>query len=721
MMRRSLACLTFLHLALSHAATEPPAPPQQVVVSGQTEVETGRDFIAGKIVIDKARIAGSGLQNTGELLRREPAISVGKDGRIGLLGLPGYTQVLVDGMPPAGNPFDIDLMRIERIEIAKTSTAATGPFGIAGTIDIILRKTQRKASSQLRGNLRTEGGAPGVDLAWTTTGVRDGGLGYTLSLSGQHRRSTADADYVQTSERPGAAPVQAYEGNAHTPGVNRLFSASSVLSWTGNPGHTLTFSPELGYYNFEQDNHERRRWRDGRVSSARQASSGPTYNLHLPLTWDWTIDADSKLTINLITSGSRSNSHTRRSEDWSTTGPRRRAHDRDTDTRNYFLNLDYALDTADGHRITAGAKFARNGSDTAYTDLVDGEPDPSLAILGPSSASRMRSARLFVQDEWRINRRWALNLGASGERRSYRLIEGPVDNRPRFTLWSPSAHLSHRIGGDRKRQLRASLARSYRTPFLDELLLRPAINPYVPCPGQGLCGANGIDLADSSGNPSLRPERALGLNLSYTHGFQRDSEVSVEFYARDIGDKTGLEVALVDVPWAGVPRYVVRQANLGQARVRGLDLEARLAGKDFSPRLARLELSGSIGLADATLSDVPGPDNHIPEQSPWRAKLGASYSLQSLPVKLGVDASYLPQDWVRSSINQRVYESSGRTLNLHASWNVDKTTILRLNLDNLLHRRKTRIDEYLERDSIVRLSTRNANHARIVLRFETSL
>ena len=195
----------------------------------------------------------------------------------------------------------------------------------------------------------------------------------------------------------------------------------------------------------------------------------------------------------------------------------------------------------------------------------------------------------------------------------------------------------------------------------------------------------------------------------------------MEFYARDIGDKNGAEVALVDVPWASAARYVIRQANLGQALVRGLDLEARLAGKDFAPTLANLELSGSVGLADSTLSDLPGPDNHIAGQSPWRAKLGGSYSFQSLPVKLGFDASYLPEDWVRSSVNQRVYESSRRVLNLNASWNVSKTTVLRLDLDTLLARRKSRIDEYLERDSIVRLSTWNTDHARIVVRFETSL
>lgn len=720
-MHRRLACLFAIYGTCAHAQTEASAPPQQVVISGaQTDVEAGQDFVAGKIIIGQKKIADSGLQNTGELLRREPAVSVDKSGRIGLLGLPGYTQILVDGQDPAGDYMNIDLMRVERIEIAKTTTAATGPFGIAGTINIVLRKAQRKASSKLHGNVRTEGGKRGMDLTWSSTGVTED-FSHTFTLSRWRRLSTASSSYVQASERPGAGVVREYEGETHAPGLFESLIASSVLAWTLDANHTLTLSPSLSRSRTDGDSQEQRRWRSGLSSLANQIATYPTNGVHLPLQWDWKIDADSSLAVKLVASGTRSNSRQRRDELWSPGGPRQRVNDQDNSTRNYLLDLDYALETEDGHRITAGARFARNDSDSGYTDLVDGRPDPSLAVLGPDTASHLTSARLFVQDEWRINRRWAVNLGASGERRRYQLVEGPTSNRPRFDLWSPSAHVSHRVGGNRKRQLRASLARSYRTPFVDELLLRPTINPYAPCPALGLCGANGIDLADSSGNPALRPERARGLNLSYAHGFGRDSEVSLDVYARAISDKNGAEVALIDVPWASAPRYVIRQANLGQARVRGLDLEARLAGKDVAPTLANLELSGSIGLADSTLSDLPGPDNQLAGQSPWRAKLGGSYSLHSLPVKLGFDASYLPEDWVRSSVNQRVYESSRRTLNLNASWNVSKATVLRLNLDNLLHQRKSRIDEYLERDSIVRLSTWNANHARIVVRFETSL
>ncbi|MEW7849094.1 TonB-dependent receptor [Massilia aurea] len=719
-MRWALTCFAVCLPALARA--EPPiaAPPHQVVVNGsQTDLEAGQDFVAGKIIVGKARIAASGLQNTGELLAREPAVTVGKDGRIGLLGLPGYTQILVDGMPYQGNPMEIDLTQVDGMEIIKTTTAATGPFGIAGTINIIRRKAVRKATSQLRTSLVSRDGRLGGDAAWSTGGqVADSRFSYLVNLSARHTRSSSRSDYTQTV---GERLVRDFDGALSRLDQPRMLSASGEVSWKFQPDHTLVVSPNLSWLDNSGSSRERRFWQDNTTLFADQNGNAPTRYYYLPLRWNWQIDADSSLAVELKTTGGRGDERTTRLENWSDSGVLRRDYRRDVDTKNDFLDLTIDTKRKKGHAITAGAKLARNESDTLYDDRIDGQPDYSLSVLGPRSASRTKSARLFVQDEWRINRIWALNLGTSVERRNFRLYEGAASNRSGFTMWSPSAHVSQRIGGNRKRQLRMSLARSFRPPFEDELQLRPTINTFAPCPNWQLCGANTVDTADYSGNPFLQPERALGLNLSYAHGFGRDSEVQLEFYARDISNKTGTEVALADVPWAATPRYVIRQANLGQAKVRGLSLEARLAGKDLAARFASLELSGSIGVADSTLNDLPGPDNQIADQSPWSVKIGGSYALKAWPVTLGVDASYLPDDWVRHSVNQRVFESSKRTLNLNASWTISKTTTLRFNLDNLLPQDKTRIDDYLEGAGLVRRATRSSNDPRFIIRFNTQL
>ncbi|MEW7849095.1 TonB-dependent receptor [Massilia aurea] len=726
-MRFVLTCLAVCLTALARAEPTITAPPQQVVVNGsQGDVEAGRDFVAGKIVIGKARIAASGLQNVGELLGREPSVSVGKDGRIGLLGLPGYTQILVDGMPPQGDTFTLDLVHVERIEIIKSSTAATGPIGIAGTINIIRRKAQKTRLAQVNAGVSTAAGLPGADLAWSTGGPLEGKpLIYSVRLSAMHKPVSSRMDYMATRESAFAAPALDYSGQARNRNASNIVNASGELTWNIDSAHTLTFSPEAGYFGGPRRSRQQRFWRDGSALLTRQDGNSAMATFGIPLRWDWRIDPDSTLSVKLNVNRVHVDSDALRVD--TSNDPRNVATvDELASTptsvnTNTFLHVDYATEFENGHALTAGAKFAHNRANNTYADFFNGLPDYSLSVLGQNDTARLTSSQLFFQDEWRINRTWAMNLGSSVERRAYRLREGTASSRPRFTMWAPSLHVSRKIGADRKRQLRLSVARSYRAPFFDELLWRPVINTFAPCRAQVLCGANTLDTADTAGNPALQPERALGVNLSYSHGIGKDSDVTLEAYSRDISNKTGYEIVLADVPWAGTPRYIGRQANLGTARIRGLNIEARLSGKDLGKQLARLDLHGSVGLADSALSDLPGPDNHISGQSPWRAKIGGSYTLQAVPVKLGVDASYLPDEWVRDSVRQRVYESSKLVLGMNASWTVSKQTRLVLNLDNLLSHNRSRIDEYLGVADVVRRTTATSNHSRIALRLETRL
>ncbi len=715
--------LLALAAAQVQAANETPQPTQQVVVNGsQTDMDAGRDAIAGKIVIGKQRIAESGVQNVGELLRHEPAISIGKDGRLGLMGLPGYTQILVDGLPPQGDAFATDLVHVERIEIMKSATAASGPIGIAGTINIVRRKAERKAFTQGSAGASSTGGRRSANLSWMNNQIAgDSPLVYNLTLSVRRTATPAASHYLETRSVAGSARAPEFGGDAASSSVFQTVIATSELSWTLAPGHKIVFSPDIGRVKGPGSGFEERRWADGRSLSIRQ-DRGDTMDLwSLPLRWNWQVDADSSLKLQLRLNGQRRDSDLQYREDASDTGAHLRMHGGRMKSRNRFVDLDFNTRLEGGHDISTGARLVRTDKDQRYDDRIDGQPDLSLAVLGTTDTSRIDSARLFLQDEWRIDRSLALNAGLSVERRVYEFDEGLARNRADFNMWSPSMHLSKKIGGDRKRQFRLSLARSFQPPETDRMLLHPTIDRFAPCQPGRLCGANDIVTADRTGNPALQPERALGLNLSYTHGIGAGSEVLVEAYARDIQDKTGWEYALANVPWATVPRYVVRPVNLGQARVRGMNLEGRVAGKDLAKDLAALEVHGSLGFARSELSDVPGPDNKLAGQLPWRLKFGGSYTLKAAPVKLGLEANVLPADWMRDSVNQRFYESSKTSLGLNGSWKIDAKSRLTVNFDNLLHKTGTRIEEYQSGPEWLRLTTGSADYARISVKFDTSL
>ncbi len=699
---------------------EKPLSTQQVVVNGsQTDMDAGRDAIAGKIVIGKRRIAESGVQNVAELLRREPAISIGKDGRLGLLGLPGYTQILVDGLPPPGDALAIDLVHVERIEIMKSATAATGPIGIAGTINIVRRKAERKAFTQASAGASSSGGRTGANLSWMNNQIsKDSPFIYNMSVSARRTSTPAASHYVETR---GASTVPEFEGDSASSSVFQSTFATSELTWTPAPAHKLTFSPDIGRFKAPGSGIEERRWLDGRTLAIAQ-NRGDTMDMWaLPLRWNWQVDADNSLTLQFRMNGLRRDSEVLRREDGSGEPLHLRRNAMQQTGRNRFLDLEFHTTLAGAHEISMGAKLVHNDKDQVYDDTVDGQPDTSLLVLGRDSAARMDSGRLFLQDEWRIDRSLALNAGLSAERRGYTFDEGQVRNRADFNMWSPSLHLSKKLGGDRKRQFRLSLARSFQPPETEQMLLHPAIDRFAPCQPGRLCGANGIDTADRTGNPKLQPERALGLNLSYTHGIGSGSEVLVEWYARDIQQKIGWEYALADVAWASVPRWVVRPVNLGQATVRGVNLEGRVAGKDLSKDVAALEVHGSLGFARSELSDVPGPDNRIAGQSPWRLKFGGSYTLKAMPLKLGVEANVLPSDWVRDSVKQHIYTSGKTTLGLNGTWKIDAKSRLTLNFDNLLHKTNTRIEELPSGPALLRLTTGSVDYARISVKFDTSL
>lgn len=694
-----------------------------MVVNSQTDVEASRDFVAGKLIIGRKALEESGVQNISDVLRREPAITLGKDNRIGLLGLPGYTQILLDGQQDSGiDPLSMDLAQVEKIEIIKSANAATGPFGIAGTINVIRRKAGRKAMTQLQASGSTSSGHTGTNLRLTSNQLPAGTpLVYNFFLSASTKDTPSAGQYRQTQSSGSAAATPQFSGERS--GLNRYDNvvASSDISWTVYPEHKLSFSPELAYFTNNDHGLEQRLWVDGSTLAIQRQRDNTLTTFGLPLRWDWKISAESRLSLSAKINRLHAPTESWRTENWSTEGNHVSVQNRVRDGDNRFLDLSFNTDFSGGYEFSAGMVLRRNDSSNHYTDLIDGLPDLSQAVFGTSNHTLVESRRFFVQDDWRVSKLLAVGTGMSTEQRNQELDEADVHNRRRFSVWSPSTHVAYKIGGDSKRQLRASIARTFLAPEADQLLLHPTINPLAPCYARGLCGGNTLDTADNAGNPDLQPERSLGLNLSYAHGLGASSEARIEFYSRQITHKMGTELALENVAWATAPRYVIRPANLGGATLRGVNLEGRLAARDWWKSAPNLDLQGSVGYARSALHDLPGPDNRLEGQLPWRAKLGAGYAMSELPLKLNLDANWLPGDWVRNNLTQRTYQSNRYTLNASANWKVSATQRLLFNIDNLLARDSNSIDEYVGASQALRRYSNNHAYTRFSARLEMTL
>ena len=707
----------------------PPAIPteqkvQQVEINGtQTDIEASRELAAGKLIIGRKKITDSGLQNVADLLKREPAITIGKDGRLSLLGLPGYTQVLRDGLPATGkSPLELDLTEVEQIEIVKSTTAETGPFGIAGTINVILRKHVRKNQQQLNLEAKSMGSERGGSANWILNQFsQDSPLSLMASVFLQKNRSPGNTQDTQILVA-GSQQLPQFNARRNNLSENETAALSGEIAYKTANG-SLSFKPSTGQININKLNEEQRLWAGGQQLQLTQASSASFHSYQLPLNWLYESEEFGEMNANFLWNDGqiRSGSSNLFNDQHNAADNGLRRNEERNEGKSWQLAVNHQKRLSGGHRLKSGILISHDQHEISNTYWLNGVIDTSLAALTNKAGSREEKWRIFIQDDWRIDKTLALNAGLSTEEQHFDLTENNLASQSGFRVWSPSLHVTKKLEGDQRRQLRASLARSFKAPESDQLMLQPSVNSLAPCTSIAGCGANTIDTADRSGNPGLQPERALALNLAYEHGLSQDSQISLEFYARQIERKIGKEIVLTPVPWAYLPRYVQRPTNLGSASIQGVNLDWRVAVRDLWPSSPKLDLRGNLGWARSILSDVPGPDNRLEGQLPWRAKLGLTYAMSDAPLKIDVDANWLPGDWLRNSLTQRTYESHRTTLTANAIWTVNPQCRLVLNLDNLLAPDTQTVREYFNAGSTVQTSTQKTNYARIGLRMELKL
>lgn len=699
-------------------ATPDHALPAVSVEGARTANGVRRASVAGRIVIDRLAIDASGSSTVEQVLRKDPAITIAADGRLGLLGLPGYTTFLVDGSPPtnAKGILDLDVSQVERIEIIKSATAETGAFGIAGTINVVTRRVAVQAEQQLRLNL---GGGPLDDsyrAAWSMNRpVGADHFGYSAALSASRRRQHESRHEVHARGRS-PAPQALWAGEGASETVKEHLNASSTLRWQLPGRHTLEAAPSVTVLRGSSA---------GDVAFAALAASPPPVDANLDRGHSllnsysgdikWLHDAQDGLQLEMQWLPVLMSERAQATQDVRS----RSALDRYTDAytgtthaQTWRLRADGALGA--GHDLKAGLETSLWDSERALQSMVNGQPNLSLSAFGVLQGEHSRRFSGFLEYDGQVSKRFAVNAGLRHERQVLRLTEGPDGARSRYALFAPSLHTTYKFDAAGRRQLRASVARTFNAPFSDQLRERPTlINALAPCaPGQ-LCGANTADQADVAGNRRLRPEKALGFNLSLEQQWGSDSHVRVEAFSRSIRDVFITDTQLQTVSWASVPRYVSRPENRGRAEVRGLSIESSVRLHELDATWPRLLLRTGLNWARSWLSEVPGPDNRFAGQNPWSAKLGVDYAPAGAHWDVSLNASSSPSGWVRNAVNQRYFESRRNELSAEASWAQSAQVKWRWALRNLLPRDRSRVDEFSQ---AMELTTRH-----VVKRTATSL
>ena len=360
--------------------------------------------------------------------------------------------------------------------------------------------------------------------------------------------------------------------------------------------------------------------------------------------------------------------------------PSRNVDDRtDNRDRNASLSLKATGTLEGGHGLVGGAELERNRRVEARTTLWNGVPQ--LTEFGDNLTASSRRYALYAQDEWSITPQWAAHAGlrVEGITTEGEGANGTVD-RNLSRVATPLLHAVWRPDPKSRDQLRASLTRSYRSPNLNQLIGRPGLNNIDPAPG-----ANTETTPDTAGNPQLRPEIAIGIDLAAERFLAEGGVLSANLFHRRISDLIRNVVALETVSWSpGTPRYVSRPQNIGDAMTQGIELEAKFRLSDVVVDAPRLDLRANMSLFRSRVQGIPGPDNRLAEQPGGTLNLGADYRLRGLPLTLGGNINYTPGYDTRIDINRWAVNPDKTVVDAYALWVFNPNLQLRLSLGNAL-------------------------------------
>ncbi|MEK8032263.1 TonB-dependent receptor [Ideonella sp. DXS29W] len=660
--------------------------PQRVEVRSAGEWQARRDALDARIVVGREELLKQGDSNLADALRRVPGITIsttgGRSAEIRMSGLGGgYTQVLLNGepVPPGFSLESLSPDLIERVEVSRSPGVDQSAQAIAGSVNIVLRRTARSSQRDLKlGGARVlERPTASID---GNLGDREGpwswGLGVGLVTEDQVWPMALTLRATDASGRL----VQAYDTD------KREFDRSDSLNLTPR----LSYAPS-DHDSVATDHLIRVRRSTGGALDRRTALTGddPVFgrnDLYLVadtvqwrgrLNWTRQLDEGAKLEAKLAATYARRASEAE-FDGWNVAGqPIRdaRVHSVATDQGASAAGK-YRRPLGESHALTVGwdGEYARRDEDRIQREqaLDGGLPVENLDEVYRAGVTRLA---LFAQDEWVLDPQWNAALGWRWE--GLRTVsQGNVfDGVTRQTsVFSPVLRLVWKLPQS-KDQLRLGLARTYKAPTPRELM-----------PRRFVANENSPTTPDLQGNPELRPELSWGLDAAWEHFVGNAGIVSVAAYAKRIDDVILDEVSLQQVN--GDEHWVQTRSNQGVARVWGVELETKLDLRKRWAEAPPIELRANIGWNRSLVESVPGPDNRLARQTPYALNVGADWRGAEGQWSAGGNFNLQGGGPVRQSATRWGGTPTKRLLDVYLAWKPDAQNQWRLALNNLLHPRE---------------------------------
>ena len=739
---KPLTPLTLAPLTLV-SALSPSLPPQQVEVQGRSLAgESGAAAASPWLsVIDRDELDAFGDFSVLDLLQRLPAVSLDEDGP-SLRGLGGgYTRILIDGQPaPTG--FLLDALApadIERIEIVQGPSAEFG--GVAGVINIVLRQPTRSqrllsaswghsggqwpSSMNLRWSDRIALGHPLPDPADRASAAPSlsWSLPLTASVGGRDTRSESER-----SSRTSAGQLTLQGVRSTDERQTQNLQLAPRLDLKLDARHQLIASWQWRMQQVDGQSLRRIETRQDAnpashldptlpalttlVSHQDSSVAARTELLATQLQWIQNLAQGQKLELTSSLDSSLQRSATQRLD----LAPQSSESFSSSRERKLLGGLRWASATRGGHRWTAGVDAERRSRRDLRRQLTDGIEQISSSTGVPFLTTLDRNTA-YLQDSWAPAPGWGVLAGVRAEQHRLQQAseEGAVDQS--FAAVSPVLSLrrefllpaddrakslsvdsakgqgaGQRQGqgqGQGKRSWQLGLSHSIRVPPVGLLVPQYLLNGTYD-----RSRSNTPIAADFAGNPQLRPERALGLDLRLDQSLPDGTAWRLGGFVRHIDHLIRRRIALETVDEADQPRWVSRPVNLGSARSIGIELSAKgpasawlptaLAGWLESAGAAKLQLRAALSLYHSHVEQIDDPDARIEGQGPWALSLGLDQPRPIGELAYGLSLVLKPGFSTQSSDRQRLWRSSAHRLDAYLRWRFDARNQLGLSLSNAL-------------------------------------
>jgi outer membrane receptor protein involved in Fe transport len=666
-----------LAAAPAHAQQSKDDKMQQVEVKGALDAyDPRRDDTAAKIVVNHEEIVKYGDASVLDVLKRVPGVTVsgsgGRGSEVRMRGLGGgYTQILLNGekAPPG---FTLDSLApdlIERIEVLRAASAEFSTQSIAGTINIVLKKTVKAGQRELKVGYShaADFKGPNANLQLSD---KAGRLAWSVTANVRREHFSRTVHNVEDHVDPAGIEDGLRLGSLPERGHIILLSLSPRLIWNLRNGDTLTSQTFVNINRFQNDVHtlvDTQLGRPPAYPDLDQTMSNDSKTAREELSWIHKFGSGAKLDAKLsATAAAASNAMYRTGAGSPGVGALHELVKSDATIRGLSTTGKFTSASWEGHALAFGWDGGYQTEDDARRDRDYYQPNVSLPGGDEFYTADVARLAVYSQDEWNVTPRWSVYLGARWEGIQTR-VEGNTfaTAHNRSTVWSPLFQTLYKIPNTKGDQLRFALTRTYRAPGLQSLIPHRfnSVNNTQTDP-------------DSTGNPNLKPELALGVDAAWEHHWSEGALVSVSASARSIDNNTRNQTIYDGSRW------VSRPVNTGHARARGLEFEAKFPLKAVIDTTTALDLRASLSRNWSSVDGIPGPDNRLLNQTPLSATLGADYKLGAFTT--GGSFVFKNGGEVRLSANQVSYESVRRDLDLYAMWKFDARRQLRIAGSNLL-------------------------------------